>query len=342
MIQVQHLHKNFQHNLQTVLHNINLEIQTGEIFGLIGKSGAGKSTLLRCLNLLEKPDSGKIIVDGQDITQFKNDAALKPIRRQIGMIFQQFHLLSSKTVYQNVALALEIHPTPAAEIQPIVMELLDEVGLLDKKDAYPAQLSGGQKQRVAIARALAIKPKILLCDEATSALDPETTQSIIQLLRRIQNTHQLTLIIVAHQMEVIKQLCDRIAVLEQGEIHEVSFLKQFFIKPQSEAGKQLAAHFIRENLPANTVIPQMAQAGQQQILLRIFFEGDTTIRPIISDLLRHVPVEMNILQANIEQVRQTPLGIMIIQIVGNPEHIQATFDFFRAHQVNVEVLENVE
>ncbi|HHF6122636.1 TPA: methionine ABC transporter ATP-binding protein, partial [Haemophilus influenzae] len=224
----------------TALDNVSLNIEKGQICGVIGASGAGKSTLIRCVNLLEKPTSGSVIVDGVELTKL-SDRELVLARRQIGMIFQHFNLLSSRTVFENVALPLELESESKAKIQEKITAFLDLVGLSEKRDAYPSNLSGGQKQRVAIARALASDPKVLLCDEATSALDPATTQSILQLLKEINRTLGITILLITHEMEVVKQICDQVAVIDQGRLVEQGTVGEIFANPKTE----LAQEFIR-------------------------------------------------------------------------------------------------
>ena len=243
MIELQHIEKIY-HTASGDLHalkDINLTINEGEIFGIIGLSGAGKSTLVRCINMLEKPTSGKVIVDGQEMTAL-GEEQLRKARQNIGMIFQHFNLLSSRTVYGNIAFPLEIQGMDKASIQKKVAPLLELVGLSDRADHYPSQLSGGQKQRVGIARALASDPKVLLCDEATSALDPQTTESILSLLRDINKRLHITIVMITHQMNVVKEICDRVAVIENGEIIEQGSMVDIFTNPQKATTKEFVGH----------------------------------------------------------------------------------------------------
>jgi D-methionine transport system ATP-binding protein len=243
MIGIRQLRKTFEgtgNQGVTALDNVNLDIGRGDVFGIIGPSGAGKSTLLRCINMLEKPTSGSIYIDGTEITGLtKRD--LRVVRRQVGMVFQHFNLLSSRTVYRNIAFPMEISGIPKTEIDKRVQELLGLVGLEDKASAYPSQLSGGQKQRVGIARALATRPKVLLCDEATSALDPRTTRSVLELLRSINKQFGLTIVMVTHEMQVIKQVCSRVAVIENGGVVEQGSVQDLFTRPGAEITKGLLA-----------------------------------------------------------------------------------------------------
>ncbi|MEN3295711.1 MAG: D-methionine transport system ATP-binding protein, partial [Burkholderiales bacterium] len=250
MIEIQALSQRFQGNGRAVdaVRDVSLSIPKGEIFGIIGRSGAGKSTLVRNINLLNRPTAGRVLVDGKDMTALSSDD-LRAARREIGMIFQHFNLLSSRTVYGNVALPLELAGMSKADIHKKVMPLLDLVGLAEQKDRYPAQISGGQKQRVGIARALANDPKVLLSDEATSALDPETTRSILELLRRINRELGLTIVLITHQMEVIKQICDRVAVMEAGRVIEQGAVLDIFREPQHQVTRAMIGDVIAQELP---------------------------------------------------------------------------------------------
>ena len=249
MIELNNVTKTFhkQHGAVTALSGLSLEVARGEIFGVIGSSGAGKSTLIRCVNLLERPTSGKVIVDGQDLLQLSS-RRLAQERRHIGMIFQHFNLLSSRTVYGNVAFPLELSHTPKEEINGRVAELLALVGLQNKQFDYPANLSGGQKQRVAIARTLATNPKVLLCDEATSALDPETTRSILALLKDINRRFRITILLITHEMNVVRAICDKVAIISEGKLIEQGAVNEVFSNPRTE----LTRNFITSSLHFNT------------------------------------------------------------------------------------------
>jgi D-methionine transport system ATP-binding protein len=254
MIRIRQLRKIFDgtgNQGVTALENLNLDIGRGDVFGIIGPSGAGKSTLLRCINMLEKPTSGSIYIDGTEITGLtKRD--LRVVRRQVGMVFQHFNLLSSRTVYRNIAFPMEISGAPKTEIDKRVRELLDLVGLEDKARAYPSQLSGGQRQRVGIARALATRPKVLLCDEATSALDPRTTRSVLELLKSINRQFGITILMVTHEMQVIKQVCNRVAVIENGSVVEQGSVQDLFTRPGTEITKGLLAGMDADGFMADT------------------------------------------------------------------------------------------
>ena len=247
MIELKHINKSYDGHI-TALSDVNLTIQDGEIFGIIGQSGAGKSTLIRCINMLEPPTSGEVIINGKDMTKLSNKE-LREERKHIGMIFQHFNLLSSRTVYKNVAFPLELANVPKEEQEKKIMDILDLVGLTEYKDKYPAQLSGGQKQRVGIARAIVTNPPVLLSDEATSALDPETVKSILQLLKDINRKLHITIIMITHQMEVIKQIADRVAVIEKGKIIEESSVVDLFTNPKTETSKKFIGSVISNEIP---------------------------------------------------------------------------------------------
>ncbi|HYF97801.1 MAG TPA: ATP-binding cassette domain-containing protein, partial [Coxiellaceae bacterium] len=287
----------------TALEDINLRVKAGEIYGIIGKSGAGKSTLIRCVNLLERPTSGEVWVNDQNLLSL-NPSALRQARHQMGMVFQQFNLLSTKTVYENVALPLRLMHFSENEIKKKVNSLLRVVGLSDKAQVYPNQLSGGQKQRVAIARALTTNAKILLCDEMTSALDPETTNSILNLVKTINQEFKVTVLLITHEMNVIKQIADRVAVLDKGCLVEEAEIVQLFSRPKSQLTKNLLDSAFKLELPDSlrTELSETPKTGLHPIL-RIEFVGETAAEPIIDELVREFKVHVNILQANLEYLR---------------------------------------
>lgn len=321
---------------------INLDVKAGEIFGVIGKSGAGKSTLIRCINLLERPSNGTVTVAGVELTQL-NEKALRQARHRIGMIFQHFNLLSSKTVYDNVALPLKLSGLARSVIKDTVQPLLELTGLTDKADVYPAQLSGGQKQRVAIARALANKPDVLLCDEATSALDLHTTQNILALLLDINQKLGLTIVLITHEMEVIKSVTSQVALLDQGRIIEQNNTVEFFKHPQTEQAKELVKSCLKHELP--TTLQQRLHINPGSGLspvVRILFSNATTAEPLISELIHEQDIHINILQANIEYIRGEALGIMVIKIEQPPDGLHKTLDFLKNKQIDAEVIGYVE
>lgn len=328
------------------LKNINLDISAGEIFGVIGKSGAGKSTLIRCINLLEKPSSGSIIVAGQSLTTL-NNRQLRHARRQIGMIFQHFNLLSTKTVYDNIALPLKLQGFGNQLCEKVIQPLLELTGLTNKKKNYPNELSGGQKQRVAIARSLASQPKVLLCDEATSALDPDTTKSILALLKDININLGLTILLITHEMDVIKSICDRVALMEHGEIIKQCSVIDFFSKPHPEPGMEFLKSYLRHELPdllQENLLPEATLLTYP--VLRIYFYGEATSKPIIANLIQTYQLQVNILQANIEQIKNTTIGLMVITINDNNnklslEKLSEVLVFLRQQNITVEVIGHV-
>ena len=289
------------------LKDINLSIEEGEIYGIIGLSGAGKSTLVRCINMLEQPTSGEVIVDGRDMTKLSK-MELRKARQEIGMIFQHFNLLSSRTVYDNIAFPLEIQGKSRDEIRKKVEPLLDLVGLTDRRDHYPSQLSGGQKQRVGIARALASDPKVLLCDEATSALDPQTTESILELLRDISKRLHIRIVMITHQMNVIEEICHRVAILDHGVIAEQGSVEDIFSHPQTDIGRRLV-------YPNGVQIDRLPEAR----VIRIAFNGGSSYEPLIASLAIDCGVKANILGADPRNIGGRAFGTMLL---GLPEDEQ--------------------
>ena len=322
----------------SALTDINLDIQAGEIFGVIGQSGAGKSTLIRCANVLERPSSGDVHFDGQNLTAL-SDTHLRLVRRQIGMIFQQFNILSSRTVYENVALPLSFSSQSKQQVRDIVMPLLELTGLAHKCDAYPNELSGGQKQRVAIARALANKPKLLLCDEATSALDPETTQSILDLLKDINQKLDLTIMLITHEMEVVKRICHRLAILEKGQIIEQGGVVEFFSKPKTPTAKRFVDQPLTEHLPRSFQEQILAKpAPNTYPVWRLSFRGKTTQEPFIAHLVKKYKLNINILLANIESIHDEIVGTLLVSAQGEEKALKASTEYLIEHGIDIEVL----
>lgn len=311
MYQLENLSKEFveKGNKVVAIQNINLEIEKGKIFGIIGFSGAGKSTLVRCLNLLEVPTSGKVIFNGKNLLEM-SQAELRKSRQKIGMIFQSFNLLAQRNVLDNVCFPLEIAGVKKKDAQKRALELLDMVGIRDKARNYPSQLSGGQKQRVAIARALATNPDVLLCDEATSALDPITTTAILELLKEINRKLGVTIIIITHEMKVVQQICDNVAVMSHGVIVEQGVVKEIFVKPTSDITKKLVF-----NKPLCT-----DDVGRKY--LRIVFEGQSAFEPVISSLTLECNEMVNILGANTENIGGKAYGQMLIELPENTDSIK--------------------
>jgi D-methionine transport system ATP-binding protein len=333
MIEIKNVTKIYSTKRKQVVgvDNVSLTIQDGEIFGIIGYSGAGKSSLLRCLNLLERPTSGQIIIDGVDLTTL-NNKQLRQARLKIGMIFQHFYLVSSKTVFENVAFALKAAKKPKEEIEKRVNELLEMVGLSDKRDAYPSQLSGGQKQRVGIARALANDPTVLLCDEATSALDPSTTKSILTLLKKINRELGITIVLITHEMEVVKDICDRVAVMQNGKIIELGTVYDIFTNPKEELTKSFINSVLRFELPDHLL---QKRTGT---IVKIQFKGKTAEEAIVSDMLQAFKVKGNILHGKIEYIQEMPLGIFVMELTGEPEEIQRAIDYISQRTNGLEVI----
>ena len=320
------------------LNHVSLSIETGDIYGIIGMSGAGKSTLVRCMNFLEVPSEGKVLIDGKSLSEF-SPKELRKEREKIGMIFQHFNLLSSRTVFGNVALPLELDNTPKDEIKRRVTELLSLVGLGDKHDSYPSNLSGGQKQRVAIARALASNPKVLLCDEATSALDPATTRSILELLKDINRRLGLTILLITHEMDVVKRICDCVAVISNGELIEQDTVSEVFSHPKTP----LAQKFIQSTLHLD--IPEDYQARLKTEpfadcvpMLRLEFTGQSVDAPLLSETARRFNVNNNIISAQMDYAGGVKFGIMLTEMHGTQQDTQAAIAWLQEHHVKVEVL----
>ena len=321
------------------LKNINLHIQAGEVFGIIGRSGAGKSSLVRCMNLLNRPGSGKMIVNGRDLLQL-SDAQLRQARQEIGMVFQHFNLLSSRTVFDNAALPLELAGVSKAEIAQRITPLLELVGLAHLANRYPAQISGGQKQRVGIARALASNPRVLLSDEATSALDPETTRSILDLLRQVNRELGVTVVLITHQMQVIKQIADRVAVMEAGQVVELGAVLDVFTNPQQAITQSLIDEIVPQELPAS--VQQRVQAlslglpaGQSGQLLRLSYAGDSAYQPVLSHLIRELGLDLSILHGQIDDIQGQSFGSLAVFASGPPAQITAAIAYLQRNGVQV-------
>ncbi len=311
----------------TAVNDLNLTINRGDIFGIIGLSGAGKSTLVRCLNLLERPTQGQVLVDGKDLTTL-NDKQLRESRRKIGMIFQHFNLLMQRTVLDNVCFPMELVGIKKKEARKKALELLDTVGLADKAKAYPAQLSGGQKQRVAIARVLAADPEILLCDEATSALDPQTTKAILSLLKEINEKLGITIVVITHEMAVVQAICNRVGVLEKGVLVEQGDVEQLFRNPQTSAAKNLIYN--------GTAYKESITTGRK---VRITFEGNSSFEPILGNIILECKTPVNILYANTQNVHGKAVGQMILQLPEEKELADRFVEYFHQKNLGVEEVE---
>ncbi|AXK38163.1 methionine ABC transporter ATP-binding protein [Crenobacter cavernae] len=336
MIRLENLQKTFVVDGRAVpaLDGISLEVPAGEVFGIIGRSGAGKSTLIRMLNLLERPDSGRIFVDGHDISGL-SDAALRGVRQQIGMVFQHFNLLSSRTVAQNVRLPLELTASGSrAEQDARVAELLELVGLREHRDKYPSQLSGGQKQRVGIARALANRPKLLLCDEATSALDPQTTQAILDLIADINRKLELTVVLITHEMGVIRRIADRVAVIDAGAIVEIGAVSDVFLHPQHPATQSMVAELSH----ADELEDSGLLASATGAVWRLTFVGATTHEPILFDTASRYGLSFSLLQGTVSRLKDLPYGQLVVEWHGEASRLAEAREGLAARDVVVEVL----
>ena len=340
MISIKSVSKAYRQGKQSLpaLHDIDITIPEGEIFGIIGRSGAGKSTLVRCINILERPDQGQMIVNNTDLTQLSPNE-LRLARRQIGKIFQHFNLLESRNVFDNIALPLELVGTSRKAIKQAINPLIELVGLQGREHHYPHQLSGGQKQRVAIARALAAKPQVLLCDEATSALDPETTQTILNLLKDINRRFKLTIVLVTHEMEVVKAICHRVAVLDQGQCVEQGPVLDLFTNPHEEVTQRLTQSTLNVSLPESITAQLRPEATDgSALIVKLTFVGESTNRPVINDIHDRFKVTTSILQADLQTISDAPVGVTICQLGGSQQAIQQALDYLQEQQIHTEVL----
>lgn len=322
----------------TAVQPTNLTIAQGDIFGIIGASGAGKSTLIRCVNLLERPTTGRVIVDGVELTHLSSNELIHA-RRNIGMIFQHFNLLTSRSVFDNIALPLELSGTPKAAITQRVNELLTLVGLQDRQHAYPSSLSGGQKQRVAIARALACNPKVLLCDEATSALDPATTGAILSLLKKINLELGITILLITHEMDVVKRICDKVAVIDKGVLVEQGSVSEIFANPTTELAKEFIRSTFHIGLPDSFLSTLDSQPSATTYpVIKFEFTGKSVDTPLFSQATKLFGVEFNILTSQMDYAGGVKFGFTIAQLIGSSDNSQQATEFFIAHHVNLEVL----
>lgn len=327
----------------TALDNVSLHVPKGQICGVIGASGAGKSTLIRCVNLLERPTHGAVIIDDVDLTQL-SEAELVKTRRQIGMIFQHFNLLTSRTVFENVALPLELENKSKAEIQEKTTALLALVGLSDKHNVYPANLSGGQKQRVAIARALASDPKVLLCDEATSALDPATTQSILKLLKEINRTLGITILLITHEMEVVKRICDQVAVIDKGRLIEQGTVSEIFSNPKTELAQEFISSTFHITLPEEYLenLSDTPKHAKSYPIIKFEFTGRSVDAPLLSQASKKFGVEHSILTSQIDYAGGVKFGFTIAEVEGDEDAITQAKVYLMENNVRVEVLGYVQ
>ena len=331
MIQIKDVTKTFvgKDNTVEALKGINLDIHKGEIYGIIGMSGAGKSTLVRCLNFLEHPTSGTVLVEGKDLSTLK-DSELRKVRTQISMIFQHFNLLMQRTVLDNICFPMEITNTPRKDAVKRARELLEIVGLTQKELAYPAQLSGGQKQRVAIARALATNPKILLCDEATSSLDPTTTKAILALLKEINEKYGITIVIITHEMTVVQEICSHVAIIDEGSLAETGTVEEVFSRPRSKASKKLV--FRGEGKPYDEM------RGKRCI--RIVFSSNSSYEPVIANMVLACNTPVNILLADTQDIGGVAHGQMILQLPEEEAVAEKMIQYLKNRKLEVEELDN--
>ncbi|MET3616874.1 D-methionine transport system ATP-binding protein [Peptoniphilus olsenii] len=334
MIEVKNLVKEFSSNNKKfrAIDDVSFKVDKGEIYGVIGLSGAGKSTLVRCINRLEEPTSGDIIINGENILDL-NEKSLNERRKDIGMIFQSFNLFMQKTVAENIAYPLEISKVNKLEIEKRICELLDFIDLKEKKNSYPSELSGGQKQRVAIARAIATNPSILLSDESTSALDPANTDSVLKLLRQVVKNYNTTIIMITHQMEVAKEICDRVAVMQAGKIIEENTTKELFKNPKTEVTRS----FIR-NLQDETDKGYLNSKEYKGEVLRLSYGDENYNRPILSQCVKKFDIDFSILSGNINKINYSSVGYLTVEILGDIEERKKAIEFLKNENVNVEVL----
>ena len=325
MIKIKDLCKVYSSDTKEVvaLNNINLEINDGEIFGIIGLSGAGKSTLIRCINMLETPSSGEILIDGVDITKV-DSSTLRQMRKKIGMIFQNFNLLEQSTVLKNVLFPLEINKVDKGLAKAKAVELLELVGLADKMDRYPSELSGGEKQRVAIARALTTSPSVLLSDEATSALDPNTTKNILKLLKKINKEYGITIIVITHEMKVIDTLCDRVAIINNSMIDEIGDVSDVFINPKTNLAKEL------------TKVSSVVREIKSNSVIRLIFDNYSTYEPVVANMILECQVAINILNADITDYAGSITGQMLIQIPEDERLQSKIYTYLNTHNIKYE------
>ncbi|MDE1549221.1 methionine ABC transporter ATP-binding protein [Jeotgalibaca caeni] len=322
------------------VREVSLHVDRGDVYGIVGYSGAGKSTLVRTINLLQRPTSGKVVVNNKVITDF-NKEELREARKKIGMIFQHFNLMASRTIFDNVAFPLKRSSLTKNEIADKVLGLLDLVGLGDKANAYPSQLSGGQKQRVAIARSLANDPEILLCDEATSALDPKTTSSILELLKKLNKDLNLTIVIITHEMQVVKEICNKVAVMEDGRVIENGSLLDIFTKPQNQLTKDFINTATHVDQGIETVIehPTLLNLEEDDLLVKLSFVGGSTGEPLIARLNNDFQVQGNILFGNVEILQDMPVGTLLLVFAGAPDNTAEAIRYLKENGVSVEVID---
>ena len=342
MIKLENIDVTFKQGVKVVnaVKNVSLHVEPGDIYGIIGYSGAGKSTLVRTINLLQRPTKGNVVVNGVDLLKLK-PKGLRAARKKIGMIFQHFNLMNTLSVFDNVAFPLKKSGKTKSEIEQKVISLLELVGLEDKVNSYPRQLSGGQKQRVAIARALANDPDVLLCDEATSALDPKTTYSILELLQKVNVQLGITIVIITHEMQVVKEICNKVAVMEEGEVIEQGSVLEIFTNPERDLTKDFIDTATHINQGIETVLSheQLLNLQEGDYLVKISFVGASTGEPLITKLSTQFQVAANILFANVEIIQDTPVGTLLVGLSGEKSGIENALSYIKEQGVSVDVLE---
>ena len=342
MIKLENIDVTFKQGVKVVnaVKNVSLHVEPGDIYGIIGYSGAGKSTLVRTINLLQRPTKGNVVVNGVDLLKLK-PKGLRAARQKIGMIFQHFNLMNTLSVFDNVAFPLKKSGKTKSEIEQKVLSLLELVGLEDKVNSYPRQLSGGQKQRVAIARALANDPDVLLCDEATSALDPKTTYSILELLQKVNVQLGITIVIITHEMQVVKEICNKVAVMEEGEVIEKGSVLEIFTNPERDLTKDFIDTATHINQGIETVLSheQLLNLQEGDYLVKISFVGASTGEPLITKLSTQFQVAANILFANVEIIQDTPVGTLLVGLSGEKSGIENALSYIKEQGVSVDVLE---
>ena len=342
MIKLENIDVTFKQGVKVVnaVKNVSLHVEPGDIYGIIGYSGAGKSTLVRTINLLQRPTNGNVVVNGVGLLKLK-PKGLRAARKKIGMIFQHFNLMNTLSVFDNVAFPLKKSGKTKSEIEQKVLSLLELVGLEDKVNSYPRQLSGGQKQRVAIARALANDPDVLLCDEATSALDPKTTYSILELLQKVNVQLGITIVIITHEMQVVKEICNKVAVMEEGEVIEQGSVLEIFTNPERDLTKDFIDTATHINQGIETVLSheQLLNLQEGDYLVKISFVGASTGEPLITKLSTQFQVAANILFANVEIIQDTPVGTLLVGLSGEKSGIKNALSYIKEQGVSVDVLE---